>query len=172
MSFFRHLILHFLGVYQRPGTKAAIHRAGRFVWPAVATTGRQALWREGILYFLSSMDKTALVQTLVMSEKTQSIVRIKIFNNDKLIEGAVQKVLNQMIILKSTGTEPITLTFGDIESVKGSSTSVFRKFLRNISKTLRRSLRWECLVLDFSASRTANGHPDHRWRSTHCHYIS
>lgn len=87
------------------------------------------------------MDKTALVQTLVMSEKNNSIVKIKVINNDKPIIGAVQKVLNQIIIFKSSGPQPITLTFGDIESVNRPPNNVFRKVLQNISKTLHRSRR-------------------------------
>jgi hypothetical protein len=85
------------------------------------------------------MDKTALVQTLVMSEKTNSIVEIKIINIEKPVVGAVQKVLNQIIILKARGPEPITLTFGDIESVQGSSANFFRRLFQNLSKILHRS---------------------------------
>lgn len=87
------------------------------------------------------MDKTALVETLVMSEKTHSIVEIKIINTDKTIVGAVQKVLNQIIILKSAAAEPITLTFSDIESVHGSTNSSLTKVLQNISKTLHKRFR-------------------------------
>jgi len=82
------------------------------------------------------MDKTALLQTLVMSEKNNSIVKIKIINSDKLVVGAVKKVLNQMIILKCAASEPITLTFADIESVNRSVTTSFSKLLQNFSKTL------------------------------------
>jgi len=84
------------------------------------------------------MDKTAVVQTLVMSEKNHSVVRIKIVNTDKPIIGAVQKVLNQVIILKPFTSQPITLTFSDIESVNGSSDSFFMKLLQNFSKILHR----------------------------------
>ncbi|MEX2232760.1 MAG: hypothetical protein WD824_11400 [Cyclobacteriaceae bacterium] len=87
------------------------------------------------------MDKTALVETLVMSEKTHSIVEIKIINTDKTIVGAVQKVLNQIIILKSAAAEPITLTFSDIESVQGSTHTRFSKVLQNISKALNKRFR-------------------------------
>ena len=87
------------------------------------------------------MDKTALVETLVMSEKTHSIVEIKIINTNKTIVGAVQKVLNQIIILKSAAAEPITLTFSDIESVHGSTSTRFGKVLQNISKILRKRFR-------------------------------
>jgi len=59
-----------------------------------------------------------------MSEKNNSIVEIKLANTDKLVVGAVQKVLNQMIILKSATAQPITLTFGDIESVNRLTTSL------------------------------------------------
>lgn len=87
------------------------------------------------------MDKTALVETLVMSEKNHSIVTIKIINLDKPIVGAVQKVLNQVIILKSAAAEPITLTFADIESVNRSSESFFSRIFHNIFKTLHSRFR-------------------------------
>ena len=84
------------------------------------------------------MDKTAVVQTLVMSEKNHSIVSIKIVNADKPIIGAVQKVLNQVIILKPFTSQPITLTFSDIESVNRSAHSSFFKLLGNLSKILHK----------------------------------
>ena len=84
------------------------------------------------------MDKSTLVQTLIMSEKNNSIVEIKVIDNDKPIIGAVQKVLNHIIILKSVAAEPITLTFADIEFVSGSRKSFFRTVSRNFSKTLHR----------------------------------
>ena len=84
------------------------------------------------------MDKSALVQTLVMSEKNHSIVKIKMVNMEKPIVGAVQKVLNQIIILKSSTAEPITLTFGDIESIKYSKVTIFSRLMQNISKTIHR----------------------------------
>ena len=84
------------------------------------------------------MDKSALVQTLVMSEKNHSIVKIKMVNMEKPIVGAVQKVLNQIIILKSSAAGPITLTFGDIESIKCSKSTIFSRLMHNISKTLHR----------------------------------
>ena len=87
------------------------------------------------------MEKSALVETLVMSEKNHSIVEIKIVNTDKLVVGAVQKVLNQIIILKSAAAEPITLTFGDIESVRRSTSNVFGSAVQRILKTLHSSLR-------------------------------
>ena len=74
------------------------------------------------------MDKEALVRTLVMSEKNRSKVTIRTINGDKPIVGAVQKVLNQMIILKSTTSAPVTLTFADILSVNGSSDSFLHRF--------------------------------------------
>jgi hypothetical protein len=88
-----------------------------------------------------SMDKSALVQTLAMSEKNHSMVTIKIINAEKPVIGAVQKVLNQVIILKSSADEQITLTFGDIEAVNGQSDSFFGKLIRNFSKILHRLLR-------------------------------
>jgi len=89
------------------------------------------------MYFLSFMDKTALVESLALSEKNNSIVKIKIINTDKHIIGAVQKVLNQVIILKPAAAQPITLTFGDIESVKGPTDSILAKLFQSISKTLQ-----------------------------------
>jgi hypothetical protein len=85
------------------------------------------------------MDKTALVQTLALSEKNHSIVEIKIINRDKTIVGAVQKVLNQIIILKPASAEPITLTFADIESINGSTHNRFEKVFHNLYKTLHRT---------------------------------
>lgn len=87
------------------------------------------------------MDKSALVETLVLSEKNHSIVEIKIINTDKPIVGAVQKVLNQIIILKPAAAEPITLTFGDIESVSGSNASFFGKLVQTLSGKLSRAMR-------------------------------
>ena len=93
------------------------------------------------LMFLSCMDRSALVKALMLSEKNRSTVTIKIANTEKPIVGAVQKVLNQIIILKSAASEPITLTFGDIVSVDRSPESVFTRLLQNVSKTLHRRLR-------------------------------
>jgi len=87
------------------------------------------------------MDKTALVETLVMSEKNNSIVKIKVVHSEKPIVGAVQKVLNQIIILKSAAAEPITLTFADIQSVSGSQISLYERLLQNLPKTLHRLFR-------------------------------
>jgi hypothetical protein len=87
------------------------------------------------------MDKSALVETLVLSEKNHSIVKIKIINTEKPIIGAVQKVLNQIIILKPAAAEPITLTFGDIESVNRSNTPFFTRLLQSLSKALPRATR-------------------------------
>jgi hypothetical protein len=84
------------------------------------------------------MEKAALVETLVMSEKNNSVVRIKIFNIDKPVIGAVQKVLNQIIILKSVAAEPITLTFADIESVNQPGSTSFGGLLRNFTKILHK----------------------------------
>ncbi len=91
--------------------------------------------------FIQDMDRSALVETLVMSEKNHSIVKIKMVNTEKPIVGAVQKVLNQIIILKPAATEAITLTFGDIESVNRSRISFLRRLLGNLSKTLHRRLQ-------------------------------
>jgi hypothetical protein len=54
------------------------------------------------------MNKSALVETLLMSEKNNTIVKIEIINTNKLFVGAMQKVLNQTIILKSVSAEQIT----------------------------------------------------------------
>jgi hypothetical protein len=91
--------------------------------------------------FLSFMDKSALVKALIMSEKNRSTVTIKVINTEKPVVGAVQKVLNQIIILKSVASEPVTLTFGDIESVDGLSDSLFTRLCQNLFKTLHRRLR-------------------------------
>ena len=87
------------------------------------------------------MDKSALVQTLVMSEKNHSLVSIKTINSAKPIVGAVQKVLNQIVIFKAAGPQPITLTFSDIESVNGSSNNYFARLLQKASQTLHRAFR-------------------------------
>ena len=63
------------------------------------------------------MDKTALVETLALSEKNRSNVSIKVFNKSEPIVGAVQKVLSHIIILRPPAAQPITLTFADIECV-------------------------------------------------------
>ena len=80
-----------------------------------------------------------------MSEKNNSIVEIKIAKTDRLVVGAVQKVLNQIIILKSAAAEPITLTFGDIESVQGLSSpfpgDVLQKFSKKITGLVQAPLR-------------------------------
>jgi hypothetical protein len=87
------------------------------------------------------MERTALVEELVMSEKNNSIVEIKVINKDKLVVGAVQKVLNQIIILKSAAAEPITLTFADIESVTRLadtfSSGVYLKILKKLQRRFR-----------------------------------
>jgi hypothetical protein len=87
------------------------------------------------------MDRTALVEELVMSEKNNSIVEIKIINTDRLVVGAVQKVLNQIIILKSVAAEPVTLTFADIESVKLLTDTFVDGVLQKILKRIHRFFR-------------------------------
>lgn len=84
------------------------------------------------------MDKTALVESLMLSEKNRSIVKIKMVNMEKPIVGAVQKVLNQIIILKPAAAEPITVIFGDIESVKGSRKTFFGRLRDFLSQALHR----------------------------------
>lgn len=83
------------------------------------------------------MDKAALVRTLVMSEKNHSKVTIRTLRHDKPLVGAVQKVLNQIIILKSAASTPITLTFADIVTVHGSAESLIDRLFRYFRKTLR-----------------------------------
>lgn len=87
------------------------------------------------------MDRTTLVEQLVMSEKNHSIVEIKIANTDKLVVGAVQKVLNQMIILKSPVSGQITLTFADIESVNRQTQTFLEGVLRASAKIVQRIFR-------------------------------
>lgn len=82
----------------------------------------------------SNMDKAALVRTLVMSEKNHSKVTIKTISDDKPVVGAVQKVLNQIIILKSATSTAITITFADIVSVTLSADS----FLDRLSSFFRK----------------------------------
>jgi hypothetical protein len=79
--------------------------------------GRRRLAGRDQCALLYRMDKTTLVETLVLSEKNRSNVCIKVFNKSEPIVGAVQKVLNQMIILRPPAAQPITLTFADIECV-------------------------------------------------------
>lgn len=87
------------------------------------------------------MDRTTLVEQLVMSEKNHAIVEIKIANNDKLVVGAVQKVLNQMIILKSPVSGQVTLTFADIESVNRQTQTFLEGALRTSVKMMKRIFR-------------------------------
>jgi hypothetical protein len=97
---------------------------------------------EAAEYSLSCfMNKSALVETLRSSEKNQTPVKIKIFNSDKPFTGAVQKVLNQIIIVKSDSAQPVTLTFADIESVASSELTTFRNIVHNIWKTLHTRLQ-------------------------------
>lgn len=86
-------------------------------WPAGLPAGRQPLVNRDECVFLYEMDKTTLVATLVSSEKNHSKVSIKVFNKSEPIVGAVQKVLNHVIILRPAAALPITLTFADIECV-------------------------------------------------------
>jgi hypothetical protein len=87
------------------------------------------------------MNRSALVETLLRSEKTNSLVEIKVINRRKPLIGAVQKVLNQMIILKSASAEHITLTFSDIESVNSAQSASFRNFIQNFIRTLHARLK-------------------------------
>lgn len=77
----------------------------------------------------------------MLSEKNHSIVKIKMVNMEKPIVGAVRKVLNQIIILKPSAADAITLTFGDIESVNGSQQTFFSRLREILSKTLHRQRR-------------------------------
>lgn len=87
------------------------------------------------------MDKSALLKTLMLSEKNHSIVTIKTIHAEKPIRGFVEKVLNQMIILRSAAESLITLTFADIESVAASNQSHLERVFQNIRKTLHRRIR-------------------------------
>lgn len=87
------------------------------------------------------MDKTALLETLVMSEKNHSIVEIKMINTDRLVTGAVQKVLNQIIILRSPASQPVTLTFADIESVRRLSHTVVDNAVSRVQRRVHQLLR-------------------------------
>lgn len=78
------------------------------------------------------MDKTAVLQALTLSEKNHSTIRIKTFNSDKPLIGAVQKILSHIVILKSPASEAVTVTFADIESVIGLQESRFRKVVSRI----------------------------------------
>jgi hypothetical protein len=82
------------------------------------------------------MDKSTLFQTLLLSEQNHTVVKIKIINKKKPIVGAVQKVLNQIIILQSGSDQQVMLTFADIESVNSSQVTFFRNFLSSCVKNL------------------------------------
>ena len=81
------------------------------------------------------MDKSALVETLMVSEKNHSIV--KIVNTKKPVIGAVQKILNHVIILKAVSSGTITLTLGDIESVGRPAESKAGKLTEMIRRMFR-----------------------------------
>ena len=68
------------------------------------------------------------------------MVRIKVINHDKPLVGAVQKVLNHIINLKSASDQQIMLTFADIESVTSSQLTTFWNFYRNVSKNITQFL--------------------------------
>lgn len=87
------------------------------------------------------MDKTTLISALLMSEKNNSVVAIKMINTDKLVVGAVQKVLNQIIILKSAAAHPITLTVGDIESVTHPADTQPESFFEKLPGAFRAMFR-------------------------------
>ena len=87
------------------------------------------------------MTKSALVEALLHSEKNNTFVKIKVVNKEKLLIGAVQKVLNQMIIVKSTSAEQITVTFSDIELVNHSESFSLRNVIQNFIRMLQARLR-------------------------------
>ena len=62
-------------------------------------------------------------------------------NRDKPLIGAVQKVLNQIIILQSGSDQQVMLTFADIESVNSSQVTPFWNFYHIVSKTLHSYLK-------------------------------
>jgi hypothetical protein len=82
------------------------------------------------------MDKTTLVEALVLSEKNRSNISIKVFNRSEPIIGAVQKVLNHIVILRPATAQAITLTFADIECVtetpKAAVLNPISKFLKGL----------------------------------------
>jgi hypothetical protein len=83
------------------------------------------------------MDKTTLVEALVLSEKNRSNVSIKVFNKSEPNVGAVQKVLNQVIILRPPAAQSITLTFADIECVTEANAPVAVNPISRFFKGLR-----------------------------------
>jgi hypothetical protein len=87
------------------------------------------------------MNKSALVEVLLRSERNSTLVRVKLVNTKKPLIGAVQKVLNQMIILRAGSNEHITLTFSDIESVNTFESVSFWHFIHNFIRTLHARLR-------------------------------
>lgn len=87
------------------------------------------------------MEKSAVLQTLLSSEKNRSLVTIKTIHAEKPLRGFVEKVLNQMIIVRSVSTSPLTLTFTEIESVMTSNLSHIERVLRIIRKTLHKHTR-------------------------------
>jgi hypothetical protein len=87
------------------------------------------------------MNKSALVETLLLSERNNTLVRIKLVNTKKPVIGAVQKVLNQMIILKASSTEQLTVTFSDIESINPLESVSFRHFIHNFFRTVHARIR-------------------------------
>lgn len=73
----------------------------------------------------------------MVSEKNHSIVKIKIVNTKKPVVGAVQKILNHVIILKAVSSGTITLTLGDIESVGRPAESKAGKLTEMIRRMFR-----------------------------------
>jgi hypothetical protein len=133
--------MHFFGCGFRFVIPKRLFKGAKVTSTCINASRRPPLAQQQYFVFLSYMDKTVLVETLALSEKNHSIVEIKIINRDKTIVGAVQKVLNQIIILKSAAAEPITLTFADIESINRFSDTRFAKLFHIISKTLHRRFR-------------------------------
>lgn len=86
------------------------------------------------------MDKSAVLQALVSSEKNRSLVTIKTIHAEKPLRGFVEKVLNQIIIVRPASASAVTLTFTDIESVITSNQSLAERVLRIIRKTLHKHI--------------------------------
>ena len=86
------------------------------------------------------MDRSTLLKALVSSEKNRSMVTIKTVHANQPITGLVEKVLNHIIILKSSASSPVTLTFADIESISDSNESHFDRLFQNVLKTLHKKM--------------------------------
>jgi hypothetical protein len=87
------------------------------------------------------MNKSVMVEALLLSERNNSLIRLKLVNTKKPLIGVVQKILNQVIILKSASNEHVTLTFSNIEAIDTIDSVSFRHFIHNFIRTLHSRLR-------------------------------